>query len=636
MNTTRYPPISEYAFLSDCHTGALLGPDGAVEWMCAPQFDAASVFTRLLDRRRGGAWEISVRDAAAPERDYVGDSLVLHTRWSTPTGIAVAYDFLAIEPPGTEPPGSTEAADTHTAGDHAIVAQGVLVRLVRCEQGSVDIEFRVTARPDYGSVPARWTHTGEGLTTAEHDGLWLSGEPAPHIAEDGTVRSTTSLTAGETAVLALGYDGRWRHRVDSATAQHLLDHTRNAWQVWADRSNYQGYAAEHVTRSAIVLRGLLFDRTGALLAAPTTSLPEWPGGERNWDYRYAWHRDAALVVLALLRLGHHVEAKRYLQFLLEHDAERTERLEPMLGIDGRTEITEQTVPHLEGYRGSSPVRAGNEAMGQHQLDTYGHILDAALAWHQVTKGLTEKHLDELRRIVDTLCQRWREPDHGIWEVRNSPRHWTNSKLFAWVCLDRGVRLAELCGDDQAPLRRWRAERDAVRAELLTHGYDDELGAFVQSYGARNLDASMLRLPLLGCVDAQDRRAHSTVDAIDAELGEGGWLVHRYDPVATDDGIGAPEGAFLLCSFDMVSALTLLGRTDDARKRFETLCAQAGRFGLFSEEMTADGTMLGNYPQAFTHLALIDAAMNLDHAGRHEALHEWADQQTRPAHAEEDE
>jgi len=373
-----------------------------------------------------------------------------------------------------------------------------------------------------------------------------------------------------------------------------------------------------------VLRGMLFDETGALLAAPTTSLPEWIGGQRNWDYRYSWHRDAAMTVLALLRLGHHEEAGRYLRFLLGTCTGRTERLEPMLGVDGATGVAEQELDHLTGYRGSGPVRIGNEAFDQHQIDTYGHVLDAAFSWHEVTGGLTAEDLAVLRRITDVLCRRWRRPDHGIWEVRDEERHWTHSKLMAWVGLDRAVRLAELVADDGAPVQRWRAERDAVREDLLEHGYDADRGAFVQSYGADNLDAALLHVPLLGFLDADDPRVRSTVEAIDAELGEAGFLVHRYDPVATRDGIGEPEGAFLLSSFEMVSVLALDRKADEARRRFAALCARSGPFGLFSEEMAADGAPLGNYPQAFTHLGLIAAALNIDQAGPRDALHDWAD------------
>ncbi|MFP8963814.1 glycoside hydrolase family 15 protein [Streptomyces nanhaiensis] len=372
--------------------------------------------------------------------------------------------------------------------------------------------------------------------------------------------------------------------------------------------------------------------TAALVAAPTTSLPEWPGGERNRDYRYMWHRDAALVVLVLVRLGHRAEAGACLRGLLRHCTASRGVLTPVPDIDGRTDSTERTLDHLEGYRGSRPVRVGNAAHEQRQLDVYGQVLDAVLVFQQVTAGSGDGSgagagLDEDERatvygVADTACGLWREPDHGIWEIRGEPRHWTTSKLYLWVCLDRGIRLAEPTGDPGQPLEKWRAQRDELRESILTHGYDDGVGAFVQSYGSRNLDASLLRIPLLGFLPGRDPRVLSTLDAIAQGLGEGP-LVHRYDPRATADGIDDPEGGFLLCSFDMVSALVLAGGMDEARERFESLCARAGRFGLSAEEQAADGTMLGNYPQAFTHLALIEAAMNLEDAGREDSLHAWA-------------
>ncbi|GAA1910347.1 glycoside hydrolase family 15 protein [Streptomyces sodiiphilus] len=614
MSTGDFPPIGEYAFLSDCHTAALAGPDGSVEWLCAPRFDGPSVFGRLLDRSVGGAWELTVDGAGPPERRYLRDSLVLESRWRAPHGTVAAHDFLAVKAPGS-------------AAGRGIVAEGMLVRLVYCESGHATVRSRVTARPDYGRTAARWSHTGEVLL-CENAPLWLGGEPGPRIDAKGAVESVTGLGAGDAAVLALGYRGDQARRVDRATAERLRADAVDAWQTWSDRASYDGVGAEHVRRSVLVLRGLLSDETGGLLAAPTTSLPEWTGGERNWDYRYVWHRDAALVVLVLLRLGHEDEAGRYLRFMLDGCADREHRLEPMLDLDGGTGIEESELDHLQGYAASRPVRVGNEAYGQHQIDSYGHVLDAAYVFQEVTGGLTPEEIAEVRRLVDTCARRRREKDHGVWEVRGEPRHWTYSKLYAWVCLDRGIKLAELAEDADAPLDHWRREREAVRQELLEQGYDEEKGAFVQSYGARNVDAALLQLPLLGLLDGDDPRVTSTIDAIAQELGGGPDLIHRYDPEATGDGIGHGEGAFLMCSFDMVSALVLAGRPEEARERFASLCARSGPFDLFSEEMTGDGTFLGNYPQAFTHLALIEAAMNLDEAGRLDALHAWANRRSR--------
>ncbi|WP_019630997.1 glycoside hydrolase family 15 protein [Actinomadura atramentaria] len=595
------PPIGSYAFLSDCRTAALVGPDGAVEWLCAPRFDGPAVFNRILDRRIGGGFDLAVDGAGDPERSYADDSLVLANRWTAPDGVVTGHDFLAARAAG---PGD----------DRGIVPVGALVRALRCERGTARVRARVRATPDHARRPARWS--GDGTLMERESGIVLDG---PFVLDGDPVLDVV-LKAGDELVLRLGYAG-------DAPAEPLLDATLDAWRAWSARSGYDGAGAPHVRRSAAVLRGLLDSESGALLAAPTASLPEWPGGPRNWDYRYVWHRDAALVILVLMRLGHPEEAGRYLRFLLRNWSADGERLRPMTTLDGGTRVAEETLDHLSGYADSRPVNIGNEAFDQRQLDVFGQILDAALVYQEVAGDLTADEAARLYDVVDAACRRWREPDHGIWEVRTDLRQWTSGKLYAWVCLDRGIRLAERLGDARPPLDRWRRERDLVRADLLERGYNAEIGAFVQEYGSVNLDASLLRMPLLEFLDGRDPRVLSTLERIDERLGEpldgGGRLVHRYDPAATRDGIDGPEGAFLLCSFDMVSALVLAGRADEAARRFAALCARGGPLGLFAEEMTGDGTMLGNYPQAFTHLALIEAAMNLDAAGRADALHDWA-------------
>ncbi|WP_016908710.1 glycoside hydrolase family 15 protein [Streptomyces xiaopingdaonensis] len=633
-----YPPIGEYCFLSDCHTASLVGPDAAVEWLCAPRFDSASVFARMLDRAAGGAWELALDGTEPREQRYLDGTLVLETRWTTPSGTAVGHDFLAARQPDGDRQG--------------IEPRGTLVRLLHCESGEVRTRHRLDVRPGDARTAARWSarhragdETGgaaaaSGALVEEETGLCLAvaggadgGESvAPTLAEDGSLVVDAVLTPGATLAVSLGLGPGSEAAAGVDGADRLLRETAAAWRAWSSAAAYEGYGARHVRHSAVVLRGLMASATGALIAAPTTSLPEWPGGERNWDYRFLWQRDAALVVLVLMRLHHRAEAGAYLRLLLRHCAVSRGVLTPMLDIDGSTESSEHASEHLDGYLASRPVRYGNEAFRQHQLDTYGQVLDAALVHQQVTgtegQGLDEAELGALFAVVDRVCRVRHGPDDGIWEVRNLPRNWTSSRLYAWVCLDRGIRLAELAEDGRPQIGNWRAEREALRREILTHGYDEERGAFVQSYGSRNLDASLLHVSLVGFLEGTDPRVVSTIDRIDEELGEDGWLVHRYDPQATDDGLNGPEGGFLLCSFDMVSALVLAGRRDEARRRFEALCSRRGRFGLFSEEMTAAGQMLGNYPQAFTHLGLIEAAMNLDAADDSEALHAWATRTAR--------
>lgn len=596
--------IGDHAFLSDCRTAALVAPDGGVDWMCVPRFDGPSIFSRCLDRERGGSWRWWIEDAERTESHYTGASLILRSQWETPGGQALTHDLLAVS-----------GEDDHLYG------KGFLLRTVECLSGEVVVHGVVDAAPDHARQRANWNRTREGGLSAE-PGLHLHGTPEPTPHPDGTARFHAELRAGETAVLALGYAGT-RAPSTVEDAHGWLETSRNSWENWAQRSGYDGIGAEHVHRGALVLRGLLHTDSGGLIAAPTTSLPEWPGGPRNWDYRYVWHRDAPLVVLALMRLGHVEDAGSYLRALLDSCRPRTERIPPARTLDSGPLPTETVLEHLDGYAGSRPVRAGNAADVQHQLDVYGHILDAALSYEQVTGDLGEEEVRELALIVGMAQRHWRAPDEGIWEVREDPRHWTISKVCAWVCFDRAVQLAELTGLEDLPVEEWRVERDAVHEEVLRLGFNEEIGAFTQSYGSRNVDGSLLRIPLLGFLDCQDTRVLGTIERISVELGEGPDLIHRYDPEATGDAEMGPEGAFLMCSFDMVSALALAGRYDEARERFDSLCRRAGPLRLFSEEMGPDGEMLGNFPQAFTHLSLIEAAMNLDATGSQDALHVWA-------------
>ncbi len=601
-----YPRLTDLAFLSDTHTAALVGPDGAVEWFCAPQFDGPSVCARLLDRERGGSLTVGVEGGVVTRREYVRDTLVLETHLDGPDGSAVLTDVLAVAPSGAD---RDEPVPGH-----------VLVRLLRCTSGRVRAVADLDLRPDYARARPVWTERDGRLHLDGTDVAACGTFPLERRSGDDGDRlhGVQELAAGEAVVLALGYGGAVEVDVDSAG--RLVEDSLAVWDAWNSRCTYDGYAAAAVRRSAAVLRGLAFDESGALVAAPTTSLPEWIGGERNWDYRYTWHRDASLHVLALFRLGHAREGAAYLDFLLSPTVVGGDVLSPMATIDGGADLTERTLDHLEGYCGSRPVRIGNEAYEQVQWDTYGHVLDAAYAFHGLTGDLGEQRWVVLRRLVEDACARWREPDSGLWEVRSGARRHTYSVLMLWVCLDRGIRLAEDLGLGADCLDRWRTERDAIREDLLENGFDDEVGAFVQAYGDTAVDASLLRVPLVGFLPADDPRVLSTLDVVLDRLGDGPALVHRYDTDETDDGLEGPEGAFLLCSFDAVSVLVLAGRVDEARERFEWILERSGPFGLLPEEMTADGQVLGNYPQAFSHLSLIEAALNLDERGTSDALH----------------
>ncbi|MGA4728627.1 glycoside hydrolase family 15 protein [Micromonospora taraxaci] len=594
------PPIDSYAFLSDTHTGALVGADGTVDWFCVPHFEGDAVFARLLDRRVGGAFTLAVEGCAEPVRRYLPGTLVLETVHHATGGSAVGQDFLAVR--------AGDAAQPFRAGM-------LLVRRLTVRQGSVRVRAEVTPRTGYGAHAVGWHRDGDRWVAADA-GLGLRST-LPFRVDGATMRAEAVLHEGQTVDVLLDYGARPAEAVDSA---ELLAQSCRTWREWSERADYTGHGSDQVRHSATVLRGLSFDETGALLAAPTAALPEEIGGVRNWDYRFTWHRDAALLLLALFRLGHAEEGRRYLRFLLTTCAGAGADLPPLVGIHGTTG-EERVLDHLDGYAGSRPVRVGNEAAHQVQFDTYGHVLDAALSYQQLTGELTGAQWRVLRRHVDTMAARWREPDHGIWEIRGPRRHYVNSKVMAWVCLDRGIRLADLLGDDDAPVHRWRTNRDAVHAEVIARGYDTGIDSFVLAYDSTQLDASLLRIPLVGFLPGDDPRVVATIDRVRRDLAVAPALIRRY---AIDDGLPGEEGAFLLCSFELVSALVLAGRRDEAGELFDRLCGYAGPLGLYAEQVDAAGTALGNYPQAFTHLALIEAALNLDGAGDRDALHAWAD------------
>ena len=620
-------PIDSHALLSDTHTTALVAPDGGVDWFCTPAADGPSVFNRLLDAEKGGTWGLSVDDAQVTERAYVPDTFVLRTLWSGPGGTAEVLDLLAVAPPD----GETDE----------LQARHVLVRLVRCTAGAVTVRTTVTARPDHARAEPSWQQHGEAWVE-QTAGLRLTGDlTLEHRDRDLT--GTVPLSAGQTASLLLHYDDPTgpASALDVGQAEQAAHDTASCWRAWDAPCDYDGPARELVHRSALVLRALAFDETGALLAAPTTSLPEELGGVRNWDYRFTWHRDAGLHVLALLRLGHAPLGRRYVRFLLDRCVRDVERLRPMAGLRGEQSGQEEVLDSLAGYAGSRPVRVGNEAFDQLQVDTYGHVLESVHTLWLLTGELHADDWEQVRDVVDACCELWTEPGAGIWEMRGDPQHYVNSKVYAWVCLDRGIRLAEAQGHDgqggaadgTADVERWREARDAVHAQVLEKGWDERRGAFVMYYGSDVLDASLLRIPIVGFLPGDDPRVVSTVERIADELGRakggGPALVHRYDTDAVDDGVDGGEGAFLLSSYELVVALVLAGRVEEAQRRFDWLVEHVGPLGLCSEQLDADGTALGNYPQAFTHLGLIEAALALQDAEDPEALAAWTERDRVP-------
>jgi alpha,alpha-trehalase len=610
-------PIDSHALLSDTHTTALVAPDGGVDWFCAPAADGESVFARILDTERGGSWSLTVDGAEVVERGYLPYTFVLRTLWSGDRGDAEVLEALAVAAPG-----AGEDQDE-------LAARHVLVRLVRCTRGTARVRTVVDARPDHARAQPDWERDGQAWAERV-SGLRLYGDVALDV-QDGLLTGAVELADGQAAGMHLSYhdDGQDDGQDDGGTpawssaqdAQRALEDTTAAWRAWDAPCDYAGPAHELVHRSALVLRALAFDETGALLAAPTTSLPELIGGGRNWDYRFTWHRDAGLHVLAMFRLGHAELGRRYLRFLLDRCVQGVDRLRPMAGLRGEQTGEEIELEHLTGYAQSPPVRVGNEAFEQLQVDTYGHVLESVHTYWLLTGELDPDDWPTVRGVVDACSELWSEPDAGIWETRGGAQHHVNSKVYAWVCLDRGIRLAEALGAE-ADLEGWRRARDAVHAEVLERGYDQELGAFVVSYELRELDASLLRIPIVGFLPADDPRVVSTVERICEGLADGPALVHRYDTDRVDDGIDGGEGAFLLSSFEVVVALVLAGRVEEARRRFDWLVERVGPLDLYSEQMESDGTALGNYPQAFTHLGLIEAALTLQDAQDGDALTAW--------------
>jgi GH15 family glucan-1,4-alpha-glucosidase len=583
-----YLPIPDHGLIGDLHTAALVGNDGRLVWLPWPNFSAPSLFTAILDDERGGAWSLAPTDVTRSTQRYDGDTAILITAFETPTGRAELWDWMS--PFDGEAPGHD------------------LCRELRCVEGEIEVGGVFAPRPDYArSTPQLQAHA-DGLRFDAHGlTLQLASDPAWTIDGDRAALNTT-LRAGESVrcVLSSGPELVSLHALAAD-----LDAARSFWQAWIARCRYEGPWRDLVCRSAIVLKLLTYAPTGAIVAAPTTSLPEWIGGERNWDYRYTWLRDASFTLTALCSLGYHEEEGRFYDWLARIAEREDTPLQIMYGIEGEKELTERSLDHLEGYKQSQPVRIGNGAYDQRQLDIYGGVLDSALAYEHHQNVLSEAHWNALRDEIDYVCAHWDEPDQGIWEMRGPPQQHTFSKLMCWVTVDRGIHIAEHEGWEY-DRDRWHSTRDAIRESIECNAWNADIGAFTMAYGSTALDASVLTIPIVGFLPPTDERVRSTVKAIERELSRGA-LVYRY---RAEDGLEGDEGAFLLCSFWLVDALTLIGEIEDARGRFEELIGYASTHGLLSEEVDpATGTALGNYPQAFSHIGLVNSALYLSKALR---------------------
>ncbi len=604
-----YQPIENYGIIGNMRTVALVGMNGSIDWLCLPRIDSPSVFAGILDDQKGGHFKIAATNIELTHKQiYWPETNVLVTRFLSHDGVGEIRDFMPIE--GTDDTGSWNR----------------IVRLVTTNRGTMT--FRVECQPafDYARSPheTRLSPNGASFMSSE---VGLTLESAIPLERDGTgVSAEFTLQEGQTRVFVLretdaSSDGP--SPVSEVEADELFRATVEYWRRWVGKCTYRGRWREVVQRSALALKLMTYQPTGAIVAAPTSSLPEDPQGARNWDYRFTWIRDAAFTLYGLMRIGFTDEAAQFMQWLEARCAEMNEdgSLQIMYGVDGRKELTEETLDHLEGYMGSRPVRVGNAAAGQLQLDIYGELMDSVYLYNKYGTPISYDLWAHLRRLVDWVCDNWQRADEGVWEVRSGRQHFVYSKLMCWVALDRALRLADK-RSFPADRSRWLRCRDSIYEEIMAKGWSQDRQAFVQYYGSQSLDASNLTMPLVFFLSPTDPRMLSTLDAINQSPENGGLvsnsLVYRYNVEMTEDGLPGQEGTFNMCTFWLVEALTRAGRVDpgrleEARLMFEQMLGYANHLGLYAEETGHHGEALGNFPQAFTHLALISAAFNLDRA-----------------------
>jgi alpha,alpha-trehalase len=601
-----FPPIAEYAFLSNCHTGALVAPDGSIDWLCVPRFDSPSIFGNLLDRQSGsfrlGPFGINV----PASRVYEPGTNTLLTTWNTPTGWIMVRDALTMGPrrgedeitPHTRPP-------TDDDGEH------LLVRTVLCLEGRVEIELICDPVFDYGRAPAEWTLADGDRHVADATGADMTVRLQTDMAlgvEGDWVRARHELTHGEQVYCSLSWAEGLRSPQTVDQASEHLGATTRFWRGWLGRARLPDHRwRDPIQRSALAIKGLTYMPTGATVAALTTSLPETPGGERNWDYRFTWMRDATFTLRTLHFLNLDWEADEFMQFVADLEPNEDGGLQIMYGIDGRRDLTESTRDELSGYAGAHPVRIGNGAFDQRQNDVYGAVLDSILLHTRRSARLPRRLWPVVRAQAECATKVWRDPDQGIWEARGEPKHYVSSKLMGWVALDRAAQLAAVAGEAKLE-QTWGAIAEEIQADILEHGVRD--GVLRQHYETDALDASTLLAAIFNFLPGDDERLHKTVLAIADDLTEDGFVL-RYKTDETDDGLSGKEGSFLICSFWLVSALAIVGEQQRARDLMERLLSVGSPLGLYAEEFdTSTGRHLGNFPQAFSHLALIEAAGRL--------------------------
>jgi GH15 family glucan-1,4-alpha-glucosidase len=580
--------IEDYGLIGDMETAALVGRDGAVDWLCLPRFDSASCFSALLGDERHGRWLVApAGEVSASSRRYRPGTLVLETDFETADGAVRVIDFMPRRADG--PPR--------------------LMRIVEGVRGRVPMRMELAVRPDYASINPWVEPAPDGVVATAGPDTFRFSTPLPLTIENGSVSSEFTAVEGARERLTLSWHLSYEEGPPVEDADSALARTEEWWREWSARCRYDGDYRDEVLTSLIVLKAMTSATTGGVIAAPTTSLPEDIGGERNWDYRYCWLRDSVLVLEALLTAGYSEEALAFRDFLLRVGTGDPTAIQIMYGVGGERRLTEFELDELPGYEGSKPVRIGNAASEQFQLDVYGEVASVMFIGAEAIGEIDPRLWPRWRAIIEHVETIWREPDEGIWEARGPRRHYTYSKVMAWVVFDRGVRLAEQ-HELEAPLDRWKEIRDEIHREVCERGYDSERHTFTQYYGSKELDASVLNIPLVGFLPGTDERVTGTIEAVWRELGRDGF-VSRYSTAETDDGLAGDEGQFLACSFWLVSALARSGRREEARALFERLVGLANDLGLLSEEYdVARRRQVGNFPQAFSHLALIVAAYDI--------------------------
>ncbi|MGW5275985.1 glycoside hydrolase family 15 protein [Streptomyces sp. NPDC004044] len=592
--------IEDYALIGDMQTAALVCRDGTADWLCLPRFDSHAVFAGLLGTEEHGFWRLGPAHAAGSEppsadrRRYRGDSLILESEWDTPRGTVRVTDFM---PPRDSAP--------------------QLIRIVEGISGRVSMRSELRMRFSYGRV-IPWVHRVDGRTVAVAgpDSVWLD-TPADTFGENLTTYSDFTVAPGDRIEFTLSWQPSHREPPALPDPESALEATEDFWREWVEQCTYHGPYREAVVRSLITLKALTYAPTGGIVAAPTTSLPEDIGGSRNWDYRYTWLRDAAITLSSLLRTGYREEARAWREWLLRAVAGDPENLQIMYGIAGERELGEAELDWLPGYENSGPVRVGNGAANQLQLDVYGEITEALHLAHMTGLTRNDYAMGLQLKLIEYLENHWDEPDEGIWEVRGPRRHFVHSKVMAWVAVDRTIKLIE-SGDTDGPLERWRELRDDIHRDVCENGYDKERNTFTQSYGSKELDASLLLIPQMGFLPPDDKRVIGTIEAIQRELSTEDGFVLRYPTsgeAAGVDGLEGDEGAFLACSFWLADDLAMIGRVDEARQLFERLLSLRNDLGLLAEEWDSRlQRQVGNFPQAFSHVPLIDTALRLTASG----------------------